>query len=183
MNFFFKFHLQPSIILDCRVSSFYLLLLSNILPVLMKLIDYANFSGGYWKFFCSFCRVSEQSHSSNLEYAGKHSHIGIWGQPFSYCKIIWGFSDKQHSYMSARSIVTNLAIISYETVECVDDHGPLNAVYMDFSFAFDRVEYNLFLEKVSSFGFSPSLAKLIRIRICLSASEIHSRTIIIYPFC
>ena len=62
--------------------------------------------------------------------------------------------------MAQRSTITNLACFSHYTTNIVDKQGQVDAVYTDFSKAFDRIDHNLILNKLGTyFGFDDKTIK------------------------
>ncbi|MGL5706831.1 MAG: RNA-directed DNA polymerase, partial [Aeromonas sp.] len=62
-------------------------------------------------------------------------------------------SPRQHGFRAGFSCVTNLLTTHDEWTEAADTGKPVDAVYLDFSKAFDRVDHNLLLHKVRKAGF------------------------------
>lgn len=71
-------------------------------------------------------------------------------------------SPNQHGFMCGRSTVTNLAIIAQYLGEVLDRRGRVDVIYTDLSKAFDLIDHELLLNKLSSFGLAPSSLYLIR---------------------
>ena len=68
--------------------------------------------------------------------------------------------EEQHGFMACRSTTTNLAVYTEIISKCFDDKAQLNAIYTDFSRAFDVVPHNLLLLKMErQFGISNNLLK------------------------
>ena len=70
--------------------------------------------------------------------------------------------DSQHGFVKNRSTVTNLVNITQFAAECVDAGLQCDVIYTDVSKAFDRLNQNLLCTKLISYGFAPSLVKVIR---------------------
>ena len=70
-------------------------------------------------------------------------------------------SPSQHGFMEKRSAVTNLACFSQFTSEAVDNKQQVDTIYLDFRKAFDQIDHYVLLQKLSNFGFSGSLLKLL----------------------
>lgn len=82
------------------------------------------------------------------------------------CSTIYGnvrtyISLQQHGFMAGRSTVTNLTTITQFISEVLDARGQVDVIYTDFSSAFDIINHDLLLRKLHSFGFAPSLLKLL----------------------
>ena len=65
----------------------------------------------------------------------------------------------QHGFMKGRSTTTQLTQIFHIIGESVDNHGQFDAIYLDFSKAFDRVPHHLLLHKMKTCGFNGNLLK------------------------
>ncbi|XP_063933492.1 uncharacterized protein LOC135145299 [Zophobas morio] len=61
-----------------------------------------------------------------------------------------------------RSTVTILACFSQHVSHLIDSRSQVDAMYMDFSKAFDQIDYFILLDKLRQFGFSKSLLKLFK---------------------
>ena len=71
-------------------------------------------------------------------------------------------SSYQHGFMANRSTVSNLAVFSQYLSDSLDDKCQVDVIYTDFQKAFDRIDHYVLLEKLSRFGFSEPLLKLIQ---------------------
>ncbi|CAH2226737.1 jg23518 [Pararge aegeria aegeria] len=67
--------------------------------------------------------------------------------------------DKQHGFMCKRSTNTNLLLHVTNIAECIDHGYQMDAIYADFSKAFDKVNHRLLLSKLQANGISDSLLK------------------------
>lgn len=68
----------------------------------------------------------------------------------------------QHGFVKKRSTTTNLvSFTQYLSVE-IDGGRQVDALYTDFSKAFDRLDHDILLQKLSTFGFSDPLLCLFR---------------------
>lgn len=68
-------------------------------------------------------------------------------------------SDSQHGFRAGRSVDTNL-ITLVDTISANMDAGSqVDVIYFDFKKAFDRVDNDILLNKLSTLGFTPSLLK------------------------
>ncbi|XP_063909845.1 uncharacterized protein LOC135127332 [Zophobas morio] len=68
----------------------------------------------------------------------------------------------QHGFVEKRSTVMNLACFSQYVSQLIDSRSQVDAIYMDFSKAFDQIDYFILLDKLRQFGFSESLLKLFK---------------------
>jgi hypothetical protein len=69
-------------------------------------------------------------------------------------------SPSQHGFLPNRSTTSNLGIITNLIARTLDVRGQVDVIYMDLSKAFDSVDHDTLLRKLSSFKFSTSLIKL-----------------------
>jgi len=61
-------------------------------------------------------------------------------------------ADEQHGFVKMRSCATNL-IEFYDSVTlAMDDHKPVDAIFLDFAKAFDKVPHKALLAKLRSYG-------------------------------
>ena len=68
----------------------------------------------------------------------------------------------QHGFISMRSCSTNLLATLDSWTEMLDSGTPVDAIYLDFSKAFDSVPHLRLLEKLCSYGIKDNLLKWIR---------------------
>ncbi len=66
----------------------------------------------------------------------------------------------QHGFSSGRSTHTNLMCMSQIISDTLDHSGQLDVIYTDLSKAFDKINHQILLCKLSAMGFSDSLIKL-----------------------
>lgn len=69
-------------------------------------------------------------------------------------------SPTQHGFMSKKSTVTNLAVITQFICDTLDDGGQVDVIYTDIQKAFDTIDHNLLLNKLQTTGFSDNLIEL-----------------------
>lgn len=62
------------------------------------------------------------------------------------------FSQNQHGFLKGRSTVTNLALFLDFLTDKLDSRDQVDAVYTDYSKAFDRIDHILLLKKLASLG-------------------------------
>jgi ribonucleases P/MRP protein subunit RPP40 len=60
----------------------------------------------------------------------------------------------QHGFFKGRSTVTNLIEFTSYVLNCMENGVQVDAVYTNFSKAFDKVSHSLLLRKLSNLGFS-----------------------------
>lgn len=61
--------------------------------------------------------------------------------------------DQQHGFVSGRSTATNLLLYQNDIVRAIEKGLQVDAIYTDFSKAFDRVNHSLLLAKLTAVGF------------------------------
>lgn len=77
-----------------------------------------------------------------------------------YSHIKSGISDYQHGFMENKSTVTNLMCFSHSVNSVVDDNSQVDVIFTDFAKAFDKVDHDILLKKLDSFGFSNRLLQM-----------------------
>ena len=68
--------------------------------------------------------------------------------------------NSQHGFTKGRSTLTNLTCMSQDIAQTLDRRSQLDVVYADLTKAFDRVNHQLLVNKLSTFGFSNKLTDL-----------------------
>lgn len=68
-------------------------------------------------------------------------------------------SDHQHGFMQNKSTITNLLIYETDIIRALEDGCQVDAIYTDFSKAFDRVNHHKLLNKLDNIGFNYDLIK------------------------
>ena len=71
-------------------------------------------------------------------------------------------SDCQHGFVSNRSTISNLCVFTQFVSESFDAMLQVDVAYTDFSKAFDKLNHDILLVKLSNFGFSASLLSLFK---------------------
>ena len=70
-------------------------------------------------------------------------------------------TDTQHGFVSRRSCLTNLLVFLEEVTKYIDNGHPVDAIYLDFQKAFDKVPHKRLLLKVRDMGFSVNVCNWI----------------------
>ena len=70
-------------------------------------------------------------------------------------------STKQHGFLSGRSTVTQLLRYLDECIEQINDGSVVDAIYLDFSKAFDTVPHRRLMSKLESYGITGEVKKWI----------------------
>ena len=63
----------------------------------------------------------------------------------------------EHGFLKARSCLTNLLCFFEEITKWVDDGSPVDAIYLDFQKAFDKVPHQRLILKLKSHGMGNSI--------------------------
>ena len=71
-------------------------------------------------------------------------------------------SESQHGFLKAKSCTTQLVESYHKISHIVDTGGQVDAIYLDFSKAFDSVPHSLLVHKLQSFGICDNLLLWIR---------------------
>ena len=71
-------------------------------------------------------------------------------------------NDNQHGFRQKRSCETQLIITANDFSRCLNKHEQIDAVLLDFSKAFDKVDHKILLSKLSHLGIGESLCQWIR---------------------
>ena len=71
-------------------------------------------------------------------------------------------SEHQHGFVAARSCVTNLLGVLDDWTSYLDNGIPVDAIYLDFSKAFDSVPHERLLHKLEAYGVSGRVKDWIR---------------------
>ena len=78
-----------------------------------------------------------------------------------YEKVKNSISPSQHGFVSGRSSTTNLVLYINKLTNWLENGAQVDAVYTDFSKAFDRVIINLLIAKLAALGFHSSILQWI----------------------
>jgi len=63
----------------------------------------------------------------------------------------------QHGFRPNMSVATNILFYQSKILEALNDRVQLDSIYTDYQKAFDKVQCNLLLNKISSFGIHGTL--------------------------
>lgn len=66
-------------------------------------------------------------------------------------------SDRQHGFVSGRSTITNLALFSNYVLNSFESKNQVDAIYTDFSKAFDSVDHSTLIHKLKLYGLHSTL--------------------------
>ncbi len=64
-------------------------------------------------------------------------------------------TSRQHGFLSRRSTLTNLLAAEELIAKWLDEGSAVDLIYLDFSKAFDSVNYRLLLHKLRGYGIAP----------------------------
>jgi hypothetical protein len=71
---------------------------------------------------------------------------------FIYSNVKCHISESQHGFVSSRSTITNLVCITDYIANAIDNNTQVDVIYTDFSKAFDKLNHNILLSKLSAFS-------------------------------
>lgn len=91
-------------------------------------------------------------------------------------------SFNQHGFISGRSTVTNLFVITQYISDQLDKSLQVDVVYTDFTKAFDHLDHSRLLCKLHRYGFSDSLVQLLRSYLLNRSQYVECRGIKSKPF-
>ena len=69
--------------------------------------------------------------------------------------------DSQHGFTSKRSCLTNLLLFLETVTDYIDKGYPVDALYLDFQKAFDKVPHCRLIEKLKALGIDDKIASWI----------------------
>lgn len=75
----------------------------------------------------------------------------------NYLESINFFYAHQHGFRKLLSCETQLSEFTDDILQHMDDHLQIDAIFLDFSKAFDRVPHNYLLAKLATLGIPPTL--------------------------
>nr|CAI5849047.1 unnamed protein product [Callosobruchus analis] len=144
--------------------------ISVFLKPLMKLFNLSVDSGIFpslWK-ESKVCPIPKSSNISDIENYrpisilsnfAKLLEIVIYNRIYSVVR--GSLSTIQHGFLDKRSTITNLMLLTQFASECVDKQGQVDVIYTDFAKAFDKIDHQILLQKLSRFGFLTSALRLL----------------------
>ena len=95
---------------------------------------------------------------------GKVFEFIIYKQLFSQLKCY--FNEVQHGFFPGRSTVTNLCAITQYISKSIDLNCQTDVIYIDLSKAFDKLDHDLLLSKLSNIGCSPNVVEFFSSYLC-----------------
>ena len=115
---------------------------ANVVPIFKK--GQKNLPNNYRpvSLTCILCKMMESIITDSLVKYLEDNHF---------------LSPLQHGFISHRSCTTNLLATLDEWTRILDSGSPLDAIYLDFSKAFDSVPHLRLLEKLKSYGVTDNL--------------------------
>ena len=84
--------------------------------------------------------------------SGKVMERIISGTIMDQLKVNLGIRPSQHRFMNGRSCMTNLIWFYDKVTHLVDEGKAADAVYLDFSKAFDTIPHNILVQKLAVHG-------------------------------
>lgn len=84
----------------------------------------------------------------------------VYDQLFWYCREL--IINQQHGFFRGRSTVTNLLVYETHLLNALENREQVDAIYTDFSKAFDKVNHNLLLHKLNNLGFNDLILTWLR---------------------
>ena len=107
--------------------------------------------------------VPKKDNSNKLENFRPISILSSFSLIFEqlvYDQIYWHvtnhISPSQHGFLKNKSTTTNLLTLTEEIFAAFDSKSQVDVIYLDFEKAFDKVNHDILLSKLSNFGFHPS---------------------------
>ena len=89
-----------------------------------------------------------------------------------YSHFVHCLAPEQHGFVKRRSTVTNLAEYTSFIAKSLDRKIQIDAIYTDFSCAFDSVDHTLLLHKLTAYGIAGNLYKMLESYLCNRAQTI-----------
>ena len=112
--------------------------------------------------FCSVFKKSDQSEIKNYRPISIIIKFlnSFWMTELPH--VMNQISHYQHGFVSKRSTVTNVASIAQFLCEHLDKQIREEVIYTDTSKVFDRVDHQILIHKMESFGFSTDFLALVK---------------------
>ncbi|KAJ2937264.1 hypothetical protein O0L34_g19366 [Tuta absoluta] len=153
--------IPPFLVKDCR------LVLAQPLHFLFNLCLKDSIYPEEWK-LTKVTPIKKTATGSNIDEHRPVAVLSTFAKVFEsalhsriYSQVNARLADEQHGFRPGRSVDTNLlSFITYAT-KALDSRvgGQIDVAYFDFRKAFDTVDNDILLQKLSSCGFTPSLLK------------------------
>jgi hypothetical protein len=83
-----------------------------------------------------------------------------------YSHFVHCLAPEQHGFVKRRSTVTNLAVYTNFIAKSLDQKTQIDAIYTDFSCAFDSVDHVLLLHKLKAYGITGNLHRMLESYLC-----------------
>ncbi|XP_030765285.1 uncharacterized protein LOC115889440 [Sitophilus oryzae] len=113
-----------------------------------------------WK-TSKICPIFKSENTNNIEDYRFIAIISNFAKKFEMCifeKLFYQVKrlivDEQHGFIPNRSTVIDLVCFLQYTYKAIEAASQVDAISMDFSKAFDRMDHQILLTKLSQFGFS-----------------------------
>lgn len=121
-----------------------------------------------WKYstVCPIFKKGSRSEATNYRCIAKLSfipkvfealvceHVSFHAKPL--------IPESQHGFVKSRSTVTNLLDFTTFTINELENRNQVDAIYNDFSKAFDKVNHVILCQKLDTFGFTPRWVEWIK---------------------
>ena len=152
------FDMIPSFIIkDCAF------VFANLLQILFNMALKTNNFPKSWK-FAKVCPVFKNGDSTCVSNYRAIAILSNFAKVFEivlynriYSSVSQQISLSQHGFVSNRSTISNLTVFTQYISDHIDKLGQVDAVYTDFSKAFDKIDHALLLNKLQNFGFGTRL--------------------------
>jgi Reverse transcriptase (RNA-dependent DNA polymerase) len=155
-------HIPAFVVRDCAYT------LVRPLTILINICIKSNTIPSMWK-SSKVCPIFKKGDRTNIKNYRPISVICNFCKALEillersiYQHVSRSIISQQHGFMKGRSTVTNLSIITQHIAENIDDRIQTDVIYTDMTKAFDRLDHNILLIKLASFGLSPSLIELFK---------------------
>lgn len=121
-----------------------------------------------WKnsFIVPIYKSGDRSNIKNYRSVCIQSSIPKMFDSLVYDQLFWSCREliinQQHGFFRGRSTVTNLLLYNTQILNALESREQFDAIYTDFSKAFDKVNHNLLLHKLDNLGFSDQIITWLR---------------------